>query len=95
MGPYCLRPFNKPRVKIIAIILCEATVSQLSKQEGEVKEVNHKVCERRMESIKARKVGPTRQMCVKEREMGLKGEKKASIEADPLSEWLVWRQMLQ
>lgn len=60
--------------------------AKLSKQERkEVKEVNHKVCERRMESIKARKIEPTHQMCVKEREMGSEGEKKVSIEADPLS----------
>lgn len=73
-------------VKIIAIILREATVSQLSKQRGEVKEVNHKVCERRMESIRARKIGPTHQMREKEAR-----EKEVNIEADPLSKWQVWR----
>lgn len=59
-----MRPCNKLRVKIIAIILCEETVRQLSKQEGEVNGVNHKLCERGMESIKARKIGHTREMCV-------------------------------
>lgn len=69
MRAHSLGPCNKPKVKVIAIILCEATVSKLSKQEGEVKEVNHKVCERRTESIKARKIGHIRQTCVKESEI--------------------------
>lgn len=65
MGSYRVRPCNKLRVKIIAIIQCETTVRLLSKQEGEVKEVNHKVCERGIESIKARKIGRTCEMCKK------------------------------
>lgn len=59
-------PCNKLRVKIIAITLFEDTVSQLSKQEVEVRRVNHKVCVAGIEGIKARKIGWTREMCIRE-----------------------------
>lgn len=44
---------------IIAITLCEASVRTLSKQELEVKGVSHKVYEREIECIGARKIGRT------------------------------------
>lgn len=64
-------PCRKLRVKIIAIILCEETVSQLFKQEGKVNGVNRKVCEAGIGGIKARKIGWTREMCVRESDIKL------------------------
>lgn len=56
MGPYSLWPCNELRVKMNAIRLCEANVRTFSKQQGEVKGVSHKVCEREGRVLKAERL---------------------------------------